>query len=170
MSSDVAYPLLVQKQINPSVPSCSEEKSLNQTRYTKKGSLSRIRSIDVEGRIPGMVGIDLHRLDGIGTEIGSEASEPRGCMHPLNAGRKRDRAAAVRPFLASQPPPLPVGHRKPSRRRCLPGSIRGGWRRRPPRGRRRGPDRRPCPPAALCLVDFRPAPTRLPQSAHRPRT
>jgi hypothetical protein len=33
---------------------------------------------------------------------------PRGCMHPLNAGRKRDRAAAVRPFLASQPPPLLV--------------------------------------------------------------
>jgi hypothetical protein len=41
---------------------------------------------------PGMVGIDLHRLDGIGTEIGSEASEPRGLgakrMHASSECRK----------------------------------------------------------------------------------
>lgn len=39
-----------------------------------------------------MVGIDLHRLDGIGTEIGSEASEPRELgakrMHASSECRK----------------------------------------------------------------------------------
>lgn len=95
MSSDVAYPLVVQKQINPPVPSCSEEKTVNQTRYTKKGrSHGFVQSMltKFEGRIPGMVGIDLHRLDGIGTEIGSEASEPRELgakrMHASSECRK----------------------------------------------------------------------------------